>query len=74
MRVRGYRFFFYSNEGSEPPHVHVEHSGMTAKFWLAPVSSASRSRFNDDELRALQRLVERHGDRFEEAWYEHFGR
>lgn len=20
---RGHRFFFYSNEGSEPPHVHV---------------------------------------------------
>ncbi|WP_447911862.1 DUF4160 domain-containing protein [Microbacterium phyllosphaerae] len=46
---------------------------MTAKFWLAPVKSASRSRFSDDELRSLERLVERHGDRFEEAWHEHFG-
>ncbi|WP_194765377.1 DUF4160 domain-containing protein [Microbacterium sp. UFMG61] len=45
---------------------------MTAKFWLAPVKSASRSRFSDDELRSLERLVERHGDRFEEAWHEHF--
>ena len=26
LRLEGYRFFFYSNEGSprEPPHVHVE--------------------------------------------------
>lgn len=24
LRVAGYRFFF-SNEGNEPPHIHVEH-------------------------------------------------
>lgn len=73
MRVRGYRFFFYSNEGSEPPHVHVEHSGMTAKFWLSPVRSGSRSRFSDEELLFLQRFVTQQRDRFEEAWREHFG-
>ena len=28
------RFFFYSNEGSEPPHVHVESGDGTAKLWL----------------------------------------
>lgn len=32
----GFRFFFDSIEGSprEPAHVHVEKSGMEAKFWL----------------------------------------
>ena len=36
--VRGYRFFFYSNEGNpaEPVHVHVEKNGLEAKFWLMP--------------------------------------
>jgi len=23
LRVEGFRFFFFSNEGQEPPHVHV---------------------------------------------------
>jgi len=34
----GFRFFFYSNEGSprEPVHVHVEKGGAEAKFWLLP--------------------------------------
>jgi hypothetical protein len=34
----GFRFFFYSNEGSprEPVHVHVEEGGTEAKFWLRP--------------------------------------
>jgi len=35
FQTRGYRFFFYSNEGSarEPPHVHVERDDREAKFW-----------------------------------------
>lgn len=36
MRIDGYRFFFFSNEGSEPPHIHVEQAERYAKFWLNP--------------------------------------
>ena len=25
LQTEGFRFFFYSNERREPPHVHVEH-------------------------------------------------
>ncbi len=40
MTVSGFRFFFYSMEGSEPPHIHVERDQSTAKFWLDPVQLA----------------------------------
>jgi hypothetical protein len=40
LRVRGYRFFFFSMEGREPPHIHVAHAGRYAKFWLEPVTLA----------------------------------
>jgi hypothetical protein len=36
LRVGGYRFFFYSREGKEPAHVHVEQAERYAKFWLNP--------------------------------------
>jgi len=38
FRERGFRFFFYSNEGSprEQVHIHVEKDDMEAKFWLEP--------------------------------------
>lgn len=38
FRYRGYRFFFYSNEGDprEPLHVHVRKGGAVAKLWLKP--------------------------------------
>jgi hypothetical protein len=37
LRVRGYRFFFFSREGHEPRHIHVEHAERYAKFWLEPI-------------------------------------
>ena len=35
LRIDGFRFFFYSNEGNplEPAHIHVMKSGSEAKFW-----------------------------------------
>jgi hypothetical protein len=38
FRERGFRFFFYSNEGTprEPVHIHVEKDRLEAKFWLQP--------------------------------------
>jgi hypothetical protein len=30
--------FFYSLEGSEPLHIHVEHGDSVATFWPDPVS------------------------------------
>ena len=37
LRIDGYRFFFFSLEGSEPAHIHVEHGDKVAKYWVNPV-------------------------------------
>jgi hypothetical protein len=34
--VRGWRLYFYSNEGSEPMHVHASKGEAECKFWLFP--------------------------------------
>jgi hypothetical protein len=72
LRIGPFRFFFYSGDRAEPPHVHVEGAGSVAKFWLKPVSSASSSGFRFHELRRLRRLVGRQRWRFLRAWHEHF--
>jgi hypothetical protein len=72
-KVGPYQFFFYSSEGNEPPHIHVRREQATAKFWLTPVRLAQSRRFDDHELREIQRTVEGNQPRFLEAWYEHFG-
>lgn len=67
-----YKLFFYSAEGTEPPHVHVRRDRATAKFWLAPVRLANSRRFSDHELRSLQILVQDNEQKIMEAWDEHF--
>lgn len=72
VRIGPYRFFFFSNEGVEPPHVHVQRERSLAKFWLRPVALASASGFAAHEIRGLHRRVEMNRDDFEEAWHEFF--
>lgn len=71
-RVNGFRFFFFSNEGNEPPHIHVERGDCDAKFWLEPVKLARCSRFWFSERAKLRKLVERNQRFFLEKWHEYF--
>ncbi|MGE0282562.1 MAG: DUF4160 domain-containing protein [Rhizobiaceae bacterium] len=68
----GYRFFFYSRENNEPPHIHIEHGDKLAKYWLEPVELASSKRFRAHELSEARSLVLKHRQRFLEAWRDHF--
>jgi len=74
LRTGPYRFFFYSNEAAEPPHVHVQRDRKLAKYWLFPVSLARCSGFRGPELGTLDSLVQANRDRFLEAWNEHLPR
>jgi hypothetical protein len=71
-RIGPYRFFFYSNERGEPPHIHVQHDRKLAKFWLEPVALASSTDLAGHELRDLERLVTENRVVFVEAWNDFF--
>lgn len=72
LRTAGYRFYFYSRENDEPPHVHVEFGDKVAKYWLEPVELASSKRFRAHELSAVRVLIVEHRTMFLAAWHEHF--
>ena len=72
LRTGAYRFFFYSNEKGEPPHIHIQREHMLAKFWLQPVTLASSTRFSPKVLRKLETLVNENKDTLLEAWNEYF--
>ncbi|WP_456451386.1 DUF4160 domain-containing protein [Hydrogenimonas sp.] len=72
LRIGAYRFFFYSNEWGEPPHIHIQSGKKLAKFWLDPVQLAKSKRFSALELKKLERLVEEHRELFWERWHEYF--
>jgi hypothetical protein len=73
LRVGPYRFFFYSGDGSEAPHVHVERDASVAKFWLDPVRLARSGGFGRAELRDIARLVNEHATELLETWNGYFG-
>jgi len=73
LRSGPYRFYFYSHEPNEPPHVHVDRDNLSAKFWLQSVSLAQNLGFRPKELREVQEIVEQNQQHFVEAWNDYFG-
>ena len=73
LLAEGYRFFFFSNEGTEPPHVHVERGDGYAKFWLEPVELVDAVGMRSRELGRARLLVIQHRIDFREKWREYFG-
>ncbi len=72
-RWKGYRFHFYSDEGHEPPHVHVRRAEDTAKVWLRPVALAFNDGLSLSEVGEVLAVVREHQDEFERKWHEYFG-
>ena len=73
LRQGPYRFFWYSHEPGEPPHVHVDRDECSAKLWLEPVGLARNLGFPAHELRKIRSIVESNQQSFLEAWNGYFG-
>ena len=73
LRWNGYRFYFFSNEGAEPPHIHVDKGGCTAKVWLEDLSVARAIGFSNREIVELSDKVREQREAFREAWRAYFG-
>jgi hypothetical protein len=75
--IRGWRLFFYSDEGSEPVHIHAEKGGAEAKIWLDAEAFGIEFAYEYDLTPALRRelrkIVFGHFDDIVSAWEEHFG-
>jgi hypothetical protein len=73
MRIGAFRFYFFSHEPNEPPHVHVDRGEATIKVWLRPVEVAKSRGFRAHEIGGIVAMVEEQGAELLEAWNEYFG-
>lgn len=73
LQVGAYRFFFYSGDRDEPPHIHVERDDNVAKFWLDPVRLQSNGGFSRPEISTIARIVSEQRSVLLEAWSGYFG-
>jgi hypothetical protein len=73
LRIGPFRFYFYSHEPNEPPHIHIDRGMATIKVWLDPVEVAKSRGFRAHEIGGILNMVEEHQTRLLEAWHEYFG-
>jgi len=67
---RGFHFF-YSEEGNEPAHVHVEGGDGACKWWLEPVEPAWNDGVKAGDMRKIRAVIEEHRELLLERWREH---
>ena len=73
FRIGPFRFYFFSHEPNESPHVHVDRDAATIKVWLEPVEVAKSRGFRAHEIGGIVTMVEDNRERLLEAWHEYFG-
>ena len=73
LRVGGFRLYFWSHEPGEPPHVHIDRGGASAKVWLEPVALARNLGYPARDLTRILATVREHRAELLEAWHGHFG-
>ncbi len=72
LEIEGYRFFFYSSDRPERPHIHIERGDYTAKVWLDPVRLQDSHGYTRTEINKILRII---GDKQElllRRWNEYF--
>jgi hypothetical protein len=72
LRVGQFRFFFFAEEGQEPPHVHIESAEKRAKFWLTPIDETWNDGFRSGEMKAIEKIIAANIDLILEAWNDFF--
>lgn len=75
--LKGWRFYFYSNERDEPPHIHVAKADAEGKFWLDADSYDVRAAFTygmgPADHRFIRKTLFEHFDELLEAWNDVHG-
>jgi hypothetical protein len=74
LLVDGFRFYFFSDEGDEPPQVHVRKGDGIGKVWLRSLSFAYAEGLNASEVRRIRELAFANRVTFLARWNEHFPR
>jgi hypothetical protein len=77
LLVLGWRFYFYSNEGTEPPHIHGRKGDAECKYWLRPelyeIEEAWSYNLTPRLRREARKIIFDHFDLLVEEWKKRFG-
>lgn len=70
--VRGWRLFFYANEGAEPIHVHCRKGDAECKYWLLSgefdLEEAYAFNVTARDRREIRKIIFEHFEYIEAEW------
>ncbi len=76
LYIYGWRLFFYSNEGSEPIHIHAEKGDMEWLFWLlaeeVEIKEAFSYNLTPASRKEIKKIIFQHFELIVDAWNTHF--
>lgn len=74
LLIDGWRFFFYSNEGNEPIHIHCQKNDKECKYWLDvknfDILEAYSYNLNDKDKRKVKKIIFEYFEVIEKEWKE----
>jgi len=74
--IKGWRLFFFSDEGNEPIHIHACKGEAECKYWLNTelfdIEEAWSYNMTPRLRREVRRLILEHFDLIAEEWQNHF--
>ena len=78
LMILGWRFFFYSNEGNEPIHIHAQKAEMECKFWLDVDNFEVKEDFslnlNPQSKKEVKKIIYEHFDYIVSEWNRFFNK
>jgi hypothetical protein len=72
LLIDGWKFFFYSNEGNEPIHIHCQNADKECKFWLDcenfNIAEAFSFNMNNKDKRVVKKIIFEYFELIEREW------
>ena len=72
--IKGWRFFFYANEGNEPIHIHCKNAEKECKYWLDSdnfeLMEAYSYRMTQKDKRIVKEIIYKNFEYIELSWKE----
>ncbi len=72
INVHGWRFFFYSNEGCEPMHIHCKNGDKQCKYWFDldyyDLKEAYSYKMSAADTRFVRKILFDNFEFFKKAW------
>lgn len=73
LRELGFRFFFYTREPNEPPHIHIIGRSGEAKVWLNDLSFQKVYNLKPKDQKDILQIVLKNRKMFLKEWRKYHG-